>query len=322
MTAIGAWTALCSVVLLAVAAAPAAAATTCTFTTSGSTMTLDADCTTDASIAVPDGFTLDGNGYTVTAVDPPGGHFLGAVVRNGGASAWVMNLTVTTANLANSCQAGDHRLRGIMFEGAAGAIVNNSVLNINKGASGCQEGNAIEVRNAPFNGTHPGTLPVQVSQNVLSAWQKSGIVANGDVDVIITHNVINPSATQANLAANSVQLGFGATGVVEHNHIAGNSWCCASAAATAVLLFEASAPTVRRNNIMEGNADVGIYIGAHGATVDNNRIFETGADGFYDIGVGNYGIGNSVTNNKVRGYDTPYDGVVGGGNKAIPSPHD
>lgn len=310
--------------VLAAAAVRADAATTCTFTTAGTIMVLEADCTTDETIAIPDGFTLDGNGNTITATDPPGGHFLGAVVRNAGASASVYNLTITTLALANVCDPAtpDTRLRGILFDGASGVISGNTVTNINQGASGCQEGNAIEVRNAPFDGTHPNTMFVEISHNLVSAWQKTGIVANGDVQVTIAHNAIGPSATQANLAANSIQLGFGATGLVEHNHIAGNSWCCTNFAATAVLLFESDGAVVRWNNIMEGNADVGIYVFGDGVTVNNNRVFEAGEDGLYDIGIGNYGLDNEVTNNKVRGFATAYDGVVGGNNKTIPRPHD
>ena len=125
------------------------ATTTCTFTTSGTTMTLNGDCTTDETILIPDGYTLDGNGHTITAVDPSGGHFLGAVVKNAGSTAHVKNLTVTALGLANVCDPPgppDNRLRGILFDGASGSITNNTtVVNINQGASGCQEGNAIEV---------------------------------------------------------------------------------------------------------------------------------------------------------------------------------
>lgn len=312
---------LASLCLLAVSAAASYAQ--CTFTTSGTTMTLDADCTTDTTISIPDGFTLDGDGNVITAVDPSGDHFRGAVVRNavGGTTAHVTNLIIMTNALANACDAGNDRLRGIMFEGASGSITKSEVIGINQGASGCQEGNAIEIRNSPFDGTHPNTQTVEIAHNNVQAYQKTGIVANGDVNVNIHHNTIGASATQANLAANSVQLGFGAIGSVTQNQIDGNSWCCASAAATAVLLFDAQNAVVRHNNI-GGNADVGIYIGSDGAVVDNNRVFESGPDGFYDVGIGDYGTGNSVTNNKVRGYTLPYEGVVGGKNKTIPSPHD
>jgi hypothetical protein len=55
-------------------------------------MTLLADCTTDHTLSIPDGYAFDGDGHTITAVDPDGAHFLGAVVANAGDSAgqeWV-----------------------------------------------------------------------------------------------------------------------------------------------------------------------------------------------------------------------------------------
>nr|MBA2452927.1 right-handed parallel beta-helix repeat-containing protein [Chloroflexia bacterium] len=211
----------------------------------------------------------------------------------------------------------DTRLRGILFEGSSGSITHSTVTGVNQGASGCQEGNAIEVRNAPFDGTHPNTQTVTIEHNGVFNYQKAGILANGDVAVTIRHNTVGVSATQANLTANSVQLGFEAQGSVTHNQIDGNSWCCASAAATAILIFDAHGVNVSQNNV-GGNADVGIYILADNVTVNNNRVFEAGPDGFYDIGIGNYGNNNAVTNNKVRGYDTAYDGVTGGKNKTIP----
>lgn len=299
-------------------APPAEAATTCTFTVVGSVMTLNADCTTDAAIIVPDGFTLNGNGFTITAVDPAGGHFKGAVVMNGGATAFVSNLTVEALALANVCDAGANRLRGIMFEGASGSITHVTVKNINQGPSGCQEGNAIEIRKAPFDGTHPDTATVTVSHSTLTGWQKTGIVANGDVFATIVHNTIGASATQANLAANSVQFGFGGGGILQHNHIEGNIWTTnTSWASSAVLVYLAAPVNVSKNNI-GGNADVGIWIESNYAVVDNNRVFEDGPDGYYDIGIGSWGTNNLVTNNKVRGYDVPYDGVTGGKNKAVP----
>lgn len=297
-----------------------------TFDPVGMTMTLTGDCTTDATILIPDGYTLDGANYTITAIDPSGGAFWGAVVRNSGPTAHVRNLTVTTLDLSNVCQPSspDRRLRGILFDGAAGSILQNTVYNVNKGNSGCQEGNAIEVRNAPFDGTHLNTMEVEIGHNQISSWQKTGIVCNGDVKCHIHHNKIGASATQDFLAANSVQLGFGALGLIEHNHIAGNSWKGPSDfAATAILIFDAGdGVVIKQNNLMEGNADVGIYFLADNGVIDNNRVFETGEDGLYDFGIGNWGAGNKVTNNKVRGYDIPYDGVTDGKNKVIPSPND
>ncbi len=300
---------------------PTLAANDCLFTDTGSALILAGDCMTDETILVPDGYTLNGAGYTITAVDPPAGHFTGAVVANAGANASVKNLTITASGLSNVCDAGANRLRGIMFEGASGSITHNAVLGINKGPSGCQEGNAIEVRNAPFDGTHPNTMFVEVAHNSIFDYQKTGIVANGDVDVTIHHNAVGASATQENLAANSIQVGFGATGSVVHNNIDGNQWMGTSDwAATAVLVYSANGVEVSNNNI-RGNSDIGVYFYGDNGIIDNNRIFDEGADhpnSGYDYGLGNWGSGNTVTNNKVRGFEFPYDGVAGGNNKAIP----
>ncbi|MBI2205532.1 MAG: right-handed parallel beta-helix repeat-containing protein [Candidatus Rokubacteria bacterium] len=315
------------------AASIAHAVSTCAFTVAGNTMTLEADCTTDQTIVVPDGMTLDGADYTITAVDPLNGSFAGAVVRNGGATAHVTRVTITAAGLKNVCSPAapvDRRLRGILFQSASGAITHNEVIAINKGPSGCQEGNAIEVRNPPFDGTHPGPVAVEITHNIVDAYQKTGIVVNGDVVAGIHHNHVGESATQTNLAANAVQIGFGARGTVIHNTIAGNQWCGTSDyVATAVLVFTSDDSTVSKNNIV-GNADVGIYGLGDRLVIDNNRVFDEGPDcnAFgYDYGIGDWGSENVVTNNKVRGYAVPYDpdtltGKTAGHNKAIPHPHD
>ena len=141
--------------LMSVLGGVARATTTCTFTTSGTTMTLDADCTTDATILVPDGFTLNGAGRTITAEDPPLDHFRGAVVANGGSTAHVKNLTITTSGLANVCDGGADRLRGIMFDVASGSITHNAVLNINANRRYCQRTTLWRCAIAPIAAAKP-----------------------------------------------------------------------------------------------------------------------------------------------------------------------
>jgi parallel beta-helix repeat protein len=316
-----------------VAAAPYAfSSAPCTFTVSGNRMTLDGDCSTSESIVIPDGFTLDGADHSITAVDPEVGLFLGGVLRNGGSTANVVAVHVRALGLANGCSASsptDNRLRGILFDGAAGSITHSSVVGINKGASGCQEGNAIEVRNGPFDGTHPNTRTVEISHNTVDAYQKTGIICNGDVSCSISHNDVGASATQANLAANSVQLGFGALGDVSINRIVGNSWCGPSDfASAAILLFDAGSGVVVESNRISGNSDVGIYASANGASITKNDVDDVGADcnaNLYDIGIGDYGSNypdpsNSVTKSKVSGFDTPYDPPTTGGKNQVKKP--
>src|SRR5437867_854262 len=102
---------------------------TCTlsFLTETATWLLLLDCTTDTAIQVPDGITLDGNGHKITAVEPGIGHFTGAVVQNATAQSTihVTNLTVDATLPGNPCDAGEQRLRGILFFGASGTATNN-----------------------------------------------------------------------------------------------------------------------------------------------------------------------------------------------------
>lgn len=297
----------CVLLLLMVGLTTVGAQNNCVFTTSGARMYLRANCTTDETIFIPNGYTLNGLGHTITAIDPVGGHFVGAVVKNAGAVAHVRNLTVTVSGLANVCDAGNDRLRGIMFEGASGTIIGNVITNVTQASSGCQEGNSIEVRNEPFDGTHPNTQSVVISSNRITNYMKTGIVANGDVNVDVSLNYLTSSANQANLAANGIQLGFGALGKVRYNVVGGNSWCCVDAAATGILIYQASDGVNVSNNTVYNNADVGIHFEANNGVIRRNIVTESGPDGYYDVGIGNYGNNNTVAQNYIRGYTTPYE---------------
>ena len=300
---------------------PASAVTDCTFTISGTTMSLDADCTTDATVPIPDGFTLDGQGHSITAVRPNAGHFHGGVVGNSGEVAHVTRLVVQTINLSNACDGGADSLIGISFFGASGSITHNTIQNINQGPSGCQEGNAIDVRNRDdFPPSIPGSVTVEISHNVIEDYQKTGILCLGRADCSIRFNFVGESFTQQNLAANSIQLGPGSTGVVEFNHIAGNQWLGASNwGASAMLLFFSDSAIVRRNNI-GGNSDVGIYVLGPDNVVDNNRVFDGGSSLHGDWGIIDYEISSVITNNKIRGFTYPTYPVLDG-QVLIPAPH-
>jgi len=233
----------------------ALATTTCTFTTVGTTMTLDGDCTTDVTISIPDGFTLNGDGYTITAVDPVGGHFVGAVVKNDGATAYVTNLTVTVSGLTNVCDGGDDRLRGILFDGAGGSITNNTVTNINQGTSGCQEGNGIEVRNAPFDNTGPD-LAVTISGNAVIGYQKNGITANGSVAATILNNTVTGAGPVNYIAQNGIQIGFGGTAIVKGNTASGNDYTPASYVACGILYYQADGVRASQNTVFANERDM------------------------------------------------------------------
>jgi len=282
-------------------------------------MKLAANCSTDATIYIPDGYLLNGNGYEIWANDPPApGHFVGAVVQNAGAEAHVRNLYVTAAGLKNVCDVGDNRLRGIMFNGASGSITASRVIGINQGFSGCQEGNGIEIRNAPFDGTHPNTAFVEISHNTVDLYQKTGIVANGDLKVAITNNYVGSANLPKNIAANSIQVGYGASGAVNNNIIIGNQWDVITKpqwSATAVLVYMADGVNVNHNQISGVGTDIGVAA-YYSKTVNvmNNKIWRTiptiDTIDAYGVGVDFYeNDGKSkVVRNEFSGWKLPYFG--------------
>src|SRR5207237_8646273 len=153
------------------------------------------------------GGSVEGNGHTITAMDPPGG-FRGAVLKSSAATANVDNVGISTSLTdAYGCFGGDDRLRGILFDASSGSITNNRVITIKRGLSnGCQEGNAIEIRN--FSGM--GVRTVLIDNNVVRDYQKNGITANGDAADPHTTNTGKVAGRAAYNAQNGNQIDTGA----------------------------------------------------------------------------------------------------------------
>jgi hypothetical protein len=215
--------------------------------------TLLADCTTSQTVLVPNGWTLDGAGHSITAYDPRGGHFRGAVVANGGAVANVHDLTVRTRQLADVCDDGADRLRGILLDGAAGVLHHNTVVGLAQPGSGCQEGNALEVRNAPFA---PGgrDVHVAVTANTVRGYQKAGIVLNGSVTGLVVGNTVTGLGPVPYVAQNGVQVAFAASALVAGDTVTDNlSTGAADAQSCGVLFYRADRSASQALNVFRGN---------------------------------------------------------------------
>jgi hypothetical protein len=204
------------------------------------------NCTTDHTIIVPDRYTLDGLGGTITAVDPVGGHFVGAVIEvEPGSTAFIKEASVDVSGLANVCDSGDDRLKGIWFNEANGVVTYTTIIGPNQGQSGCQEGNAIEVRNPPYDGTHPGTVWAIIDNNTITGYQKTGILVNGDVAADVWANTITGFGPVNYIAQNGIQLGWGAMGSVYDNIISGNEYTGSGWTSAGILLFDVNAPDLK-----------------------------------------------------------------------------
>lgn len=237
-------------------------------------LTLQADCTTATPVFIPDGFMLDGAGRSLVAVDPAGGTFTGAIVRNRGTTMHVRNLKVRAQGLLKEgpCDGGDDRLRGILLLGASGSVVDSEVLGIRRNQPaagnpegtprGCQEGYAIEVRNRDA----AAQQQVEILRNQVSGYQKVGILVAGRVDATVADNVLTGAGPVAHIAQNGVQLSDGATGEVTRNQVSGHSYSGGSDVAAGILV--AGGPyfgiawvrdAVIQSNTLTGN-DIGIYL--------------------------------------------------------------
>lgn len=289
---------------LTLAAAPSMGDCGSVITDTGTTWELTGNCITTTSVVVPDGYMFDLAGYTVKGV----GDFAGAIITNAGTSMYVKNGTVTAD--VTGCKSGADRLRGVMLEGALGSVEKMTITNIHRGPNGCQEGNGIEVRNAPFDGTHPNTQHVTISFVAVKNYQKTGIVNNGDVNVATSHVIVGRSAAEDVLAPNGIQYGFGATGVIRNVYVEGVQWKGTSNFASAALLvYEADDMDVSHVHI-RGNSDIGIYAFGDNGRYRHNDVRDEGADhpnSSYDIGVGGWGSGNTFYFTRVCGFDVPFD---------------
>ncbi len=101
----------------------------CAFVTAGAVMTLQASCTTTATIEVPDGATLEGDGKTIRLAGGASGFLFGGVANVPGAASFtVQNLTVDGSGLSRPCDAP--RVVGIGCSAAECELENVTVENL------------------------------------------------------------------------------------------------------------------------------------------------------------------------------------------------
>lgn len=295
----------------------------CNFLERGSRWLLTESCRTDHTIYIPDGITLDGRGFTIEAIDPESGHFIGAVVQNEGESASVRDLVIRASGLANTCDSGLDGLRGVLLLNASGSIRRVHVFGLNQGPSSCQEGNAIEVQNFGAEAVH-----VTVSHNFVTEYQKTGIAVLGSVRAQIHSNVVTGLGPIDYSAQNGIQVGWGPQVHVTNNYVSGNSYTGPSYAAAGILIIGGPEPCpvepcpYTEGAHVVGNAlldnDVGVFLDNLGAgfappptptrnrvvaNVIGNRALTNGAA--FQAGVLDYGNSDALIANLIwgAGYD-------------------
>jgi hypothetical protein len=214
-------------------------------------MKLTADCTTDETIFVPGGFTLDGQGHTITAVDPPAGAFLTAIVQNAGPVANVRNVVLTASGLANVCDPADPKLRAILFDGASGVIANNQIINVNKSGEGScpAQGANVFLRKLVPSGP---PAKVTVSGNTITGFSRFAVSVLGDVRATISSNTFE-GLGGTGIAVDqqfAVAIQSGAVGTVARNTII-QSWATGLPFTNGIFVFESDGWSLTSNTISD-----------------------------------------------------------------------
>lgn len=255
-----------------VARSAEAGESSCSFERSRRTMRLVADCTTDRTIYVDDGFTLDGAGHTIHVVDPAGDHFRGAVVQNAGASASVRDLRIVARQLADVCDGGDDGLTGIRLADASGVVAGNVITGLAQlrpdgQVSACQEGWAIEVRTREWSGA---PVRVSISGNRIAGYQKEGILAFGAVAASIVNNDVRGGGAQREQAQYGIEVTTSVPGVVRKNRVSGNVYVGAFPAwAGGINSDHSRRLTVSGNVVTESSAGIQLFDAADADVIGN-----------------------------------------------------
>jgi hypothetical protein len=301
--------------------------TACTGNSIGSTFTLTANCgPTTAPITVPDGFTVDGGGFTISAEDPSGGQFNGGVLTNavGGTSMFIKNITVTgPVDGFNTCHQANFPLYGIYFNDASGSVSGVTVAHIwqipDPNTQSCNTGTAIRAEGPTAGRT------VTITNTTVEDFQKNGIDGRGLMTMDVSGSTMGaPHPLEGFIAPNGLVYVSGASGTATNNTIFGSGdqapghgggGAGGSTDATAVLLFGAKNVTVTHNVITGAKTDIGIAVTSDstGNVVSFNQIGRTAADVPDPTGIGvevDPGSTATLTCNTFTGWNTDVVGAV------------
>jgi hypothetical protein len=273
------------------------------------TYTLTQDCSTFETINVPDGWTLDGAGYTIHAVEDathpnfPGPVVLSATGTDDAAATMnVENLTIASQNFGNGNSGGT--LAGIRYNRAGGSVSDVTIQGISHG-NGVQEGIGLYVRNRDAGGsTAVPAANITVDNLTVTRYQKGGVVLDGNLGFTMSDSTVGSAAAAdgtplTTLAANAVQISRSAHGTLTDSQIGLNEYDPTpppgdGSDATSLLLYDAGSVTIARNVISGADGDVGMdaYNDTSGAvsTVVNascNLFSRSETAGDYDP----YGVG-------------------------------
>ena len=299
----------CALTLAAPGAAWAGDCSAATLVT-GTVERLTADCTTTVGLVIPAGVTsFDGQGHTITAVDPAGGAFgddpnslgtYGDVIEaDDDPNLTVRNVTVQAATGASS------GLNGIELYNTSATLTGVTVRNL--------PGDATYGIRDVYNLSTPGKLTLTNSSVTGYGYEGVYVYAEGSpLTTVVSNSTIGP----ANAAAQRDSYVFGLDVEGGSATLSGNRVTAATvspyAVQFAVYLAYLTGGSTFNGNTIRGDSNFGVYLydSGNGVRITSNRILDQGPDasafGSEDFGVSLVLTGATVVSgNTIQCFQVP-----------------
>jgi Putative Ig domain len=249
----------------------------------GGVITLTASCTTTIPLSIPNGDTLNGKGFTITASDVAPGSFDGSVLNSAtGGTMNVENLTIKSQFLSGPCRAV---LNGILFNNASGSVNTVTVTGMTDPNKAC----AADGAGQGIVDTATSAQTLKITGTTVSAYMKNGVRADGPVTMDVSGSTMGPPASLVGLVAqNGLEYLLGASGTTSGSKIYGSGDQIAATDGTAVLLFGATNVTLTGNTTAGNGTDIGVAVAndSTGIVISYNQIGRTSPDNPDNTGIG------------------------------------
>lgn len=305
------WTAVLAIDLAAYEPTPLGP---CQFQSIDFVMRLQGDCVTTGTIDIPDGFTLEGNGYTIYAEDvtPP---FYSFVISASGGKANVNNIKIDGSGLSPD-RCPFQPVMGINYFNTSGTISNSEIKNM-YGGTACNWGWGIFVNSV----NSPQAIRVIIDDNNLVNYRRQGILARGVMEVAITNNTLDGVGPVGFPVKDGIWLIRGATGMIKRNTIKNHFYTDPDNIAGAIFVSGgngrpfAVGVQIQKNSLI--NNDVGIAVLQRDSSsvpapvqtnvkVVNNTISNDQCNRSDQLGIFLVGNNDKIINNTISGdgYDS------------------
>lgn len=244
---------------------------------------LTADCVTDVSLAVPDGWTFEGDGHAIFVMDPAGGRFRGGVFTIRGGNATVRDVVIDGSFLEQGCSQ-DAMVSGVLFINAAGSVERTRIIQIARG-SGFRCGYGVIV-------SGPSPASITIEGNTIEGPGDGGVLVVG-ADATVRGNRIFDAGNYG-----VTFTGPETSGLIEGNgvHKAGDA---------GIRIEDTAIATIARNDVTySGHIGIVVINGSSAQIAEGNRINRG------DVGIAISGSGSQMVVERSTINSTSAAGIV------------